>query len=203
MPLGVRRYGSMNRYTAARVLSIVAHPALLVPLSAVGVAVNRGASPAVVQTAAQASIGVAAAVMVYSLVRVRSGRWSHADASRPAERMQLNVFLVGALLAGAAYAVASDQPRGVVEGLLLSASLVVVALLLRGWLKLSLHVAFAAFAALLWWPTAAATAGLLLVAAGLAWSRLYLQRHTAADVLTGATAGVVAGLVFQVLMSGG
>lgn len=193
----------MNRYTAARALSIVAHPALLVPLSAVGVAVNRGASSEVVQTAARASAGVAAAVMIYSLVRVRSGHWSHADASRPAERLQLNVFLTVALLACAAGAAASASPRGVVEGLLLSAGLVIVALLGRGWLKMSLHVAFATFAALLWWPTAAATLGLLVIAAGLAWSRLVLQRHTAADVVAGATAGAVAGLVFQGLMSGG
>lgn len=193
----------MHRYTVARALSILAHPALLAPLSAVGVAVNRGAPPSVVRTAAQAAIGVAGAVMIYSVGRVRSGRWAHADASRPPERVQLNVFLVGALLAGAAFASASAQPRGVVEGLLLSASLVVVALLVRAWLTLSLHVAFAAFAALLWWPSAAATLGLLLVAAGLAWSRLVLQRHTPADVLAGATAGVVAGVVFQGLMSGG
>lgn len=198
MPRDDRSSHRMNRQTVARALSILAHPALLVPATVVGLAVHQGASPVVVRTAATAAGIVAAAVLLYSVVRVRAGHWAHADASRPAERLQLNVFLAAALLAAAGWANASGAPRGVTTVLLLCASIVGAALLVRRWLTLSLHLAFATFAAVLSWPTSA-TLLLLLVAAGLAWSRLVLRRHTPAEVLAGASAGAAAGVVFHAL----
>jgi membrane-associated phospholipid phosphatase len=65
------------------------------------------------------------------------------------------------------------------------------------WCKLSLHLAFAVFAALLLhkvgtlWMVIA-----LLFATAIAWSRLALERHTRRDLLAGAVVGAVAGLAF-------
>lgn len=67
--------------------------------------------------------------------------------------------------------------------------------------KLSLHEAFAVFAAFLVWPNHAATIGLAAVAVLVGWSRLALRRHVAADIILGALAGASSGLAFHVVMA--
>lgn len=185
----------MLRDTAARALSILGHPALLMPAAIIGTALSSGAPAATVAVAAGASLGVAAAVLAYSFLRVRSGAWAHPDASRPAERLQLNLFLLVTLLAVSVLSYSLSRPRAVTVGALLSAGIIGAALLLRGRLKVSLHVSFATFATALWWPIPVFAVQLAL-AGGLAWSRLALRRHTLAEVVLGAIVGAVAGLGF-------
>jgi membrane-associated phospholipid phosphatase len=80
--------------------------------------------------------------------------------------------------------------------LFLSALLIVIALLSARLLKLSLHVAFAAFATLLLWSLMG-----IAVSAALVWSRLVLGRHVTADVVAGVVLGAVAGVAYQVAIS--
>jgi membrane-associated phospholipid phosphatase len=80
--------------------------------------------------------------------------------------------------------------------LALAGAMVTLALVLRQWLKLSLHVAFSVFAALVWVPAVMTTLVAILLAAGVAWSRLALGRHTWPDVWAGALVGGVAGGVY-------
>ncbi len=185
----------MLRDTIARALSILGHPALLMPAAIVGTSLSADAPAATVALAAGASLAVAGVVLAYSFLRVRSGAWAHPDASRPAERLQLNLFLLGTLLAVGVLSYALSRPPAVTAGALLCAGIVAAALLLRGRLKVSLHVAFAMFAAALWWPSPVFALQLAL-AGGLAWSRLALGRHTPAEVVLGAIVGTVAGLAF-------
>lgn len=187
----------VNRQALARLLSILGHPALLMPLAVVGSAFARGAPAPVLQAAALASAAVAAGVGVYSLRQVRAGRWQHMDASVPRERGQLNRFLVLLLAGMAAMLWWSGQPPVVAAGLGIGAGVVALAHLVRWWLKVSLHAAFGAFAAGLAWPGLLAMVVLALLAVGVGWSRLVLNRHTRAEVLLGLALGGVAGLVFQ------
>jgi membrane-associated phospholipid phosphatase len=76
------------------------------------------------------------------------------------------------------------QSRSVVAGLASSALLVLVAHAARRWLKISLHVAFAVFSAVLLWPRIGAVAALLILAVAVAWSRLVLGRHTRREVVS-------------------
>jgi membrane-associated phospholipid phosphatase len=76
---------------------------------------------------------------------------------------------------------------------------VVMASLLRRWLKLSLHAAFAVFAASLLWPSVMAVVGLLALAVAVAWSRLVLRRHTLGEVVVGLLAGGAAGVGFHLI----
>jgi membrane-associated phospholipid phosphatase len=83
----------------------------------------------------------------------------------------------------------------------LAGAVVVLASLLRRWLKLSLHAAFAVLAAALLWPAVLATLGVLALAAGVGWSRLVLQRHTRQEVVAGLLAGAAAGVAFRVTLA--
>jgi hypothetical protein len=182
--------------TAARALSVIGHPALLMPAAVAGSAAANGAPPRVLHLGLAAAVAIALCVIAFSLVQVGAGRWSHVDASVPRERSQLNLVLCVLLFGAAGLLWWSGQPRLLSLGLGLGGAMVVAAQLLRRWLKLSLHAAFAVFAAALWWPNAAGAAVVLLLAAAVSWSRLALRRHTGIEVTAGLLAGAAAGCVF-------
>ncbi len=178
--------------SVARAVSIAGHPAVLMPAAALI------ASPGHMGPAALAvSLVCACAVVAYSLYKARRGDWVHIDASVPAERAQLNARVVIGLLAAAGALWLSGLHVGFPLVVGLSSLIVAVGHLFRGVAKLSLHVAFAVFAAFLVWPNYAAAAMFALAAAGVAWSRLALRRHVAADIILGALAGAAAGLAFH------
>jgi hypothetical protein len=187
---------SGRRLPLARALSVLGHPALLMPLAASANAANRSGSAGLVFTVGAVSVALALVVMLFSAWQVRAGRWHHVDASVPQERRSLNLLLCGLLFGGAALLLALGAAPEVALGLGLGGVLVLLALLLQRWLKLSLHVAFASYAALLAWPAWGWMLAGLGLAAAVAWSRLVLGRHRPPDLWAGALAGVLVGAVF-------
>ena len=132
-------------------------------------------------------------VLGFSWWQVRAGRWSHVDASVRNERNSLNVFLVVLLLLSAVLLWFLTRRPYMPVALALSGALIVTALLIARWVKVSLHVAFAAFATALLWPIKLAFVVGVLVTAAVVWSRLVLGRHVAADVMAGFLLGAAAG----------
>ncbi|MGY0556444.1 MULTISPECIES: hypothetical protein [unclassified Lysobacter] len=185
----------------ARLVSILIHP-VVVMMVAAAVATNAGGpAPGRVWQALGLTLAAAAVVMIYSVLQTRSGRWSHIDASQPHERSQLNRFAAWVLLGLAAILAAAGSDRGVVAAIGLSGVIVLAGHVLRGRLKISLHVGFAMFAACIVWPQAVAFAGLLAAAVVVAWSRLVLRRHRISEVLVGAVTGLACGVAFQLAVN--
>jgi hypothetical protein len=128
-------------------------------------------------------------------LQVRRGRWEHVDASNKPERRSLYAAGLAIALVWAGYLAlfreASPMPK---RAMVVIAMLLVCAVVTR-WLKVSLHLFFAAMAA-----AALAMGGMAagwVVAALvplLAWSRLHLRRHTGAEVVAGGVMGAVTGL---------
>ncbi|MET0809213.1 MAG: hypothetical protein ABWX93_10700 [Pseudoxanthomonas sp.] len=185
------------KHALARVVSISGHPMVALPLAAVVLTLARG-QYGIALWMALGFTAFGAMVMAYSGWQVRRGRWSHVDASDKNERRSLNRFLLIALLVSTALAFMLDLSGELTLGLSLSAAMVATAVLTSRWCKLSLHMAFVVFAALLllfnapWW---AGLAGLCFGGA-VAWSRLALQRHVPRDLIAGAVTGALAGVVF-------
>jgi membrane-associated phospholipid phosphatase len=181
----------------ARTLSIFGHPVLVLP-AAVWLAAAPGRAGTGKMLAGFAVFGLL--VMGWSRWQVRRGRWLHVDASAQAERRALNRFLLFGLTLGTLLAWRfAAAPVAMAIGL--SLLLVLAAILSARWCKLSLHVAFATYAAVLLWRIGPWAVGLGLVfAAVLAWSRLALKRHVQRDLFAGAIAGGVAGLLFWRLL---
>ena len=188
----------MTRVTLARVVSIVGHPIVLVLVAALIVASTRGATLQQLQLVGGALVALGVIVLGFSWLQVRAGRWSHVDASVRSERSALNVFLVVLCSLSAMLLWFLTRRQSMSVALALSGALVLVALLLARWVKVPLHAAFAAFATTLLWPITLAVAGGVLVTAAVVWSRLVLQRHVAADVMTGVLLGVAAGCGYHV-----
>ena len=143
----------------------------------------------------------AAVVMGYSTWQVRRGTWAHVDASGQQERSALNRFLLVLLMLSAlgAWLARAAEPA---IGLAVSAAMVGTAMATSRWCKLSLHMAFVVFAAVLlghaaWWL------GLLglLFAGAVWWSRLRLQRHVPRDLVAGALTGALAGIACVALLA--
>jgi hypothetical protein len=131
-------------------------------------------------------------VLGYSWRQVKRERWAHVDASHPEERAGLNRALL-LLLSVLAVLVALRGMRELALGLALSGLLILAALALSRWCKLSLHVAFAVYAAgLLWSLSAIAALAAFAFAAAVAWSRLTLARHQPRDIAIGAIFGIAA-----------
>jgi membrane-associated phospholipid phosphatase len=192
----------VNAVVVARSLSIVGHPAVLLPIAVPLAAVQRGAPPQDLWLGAASALAAALIVALYSLWQVHAGRWSHIDASGPAERLHLNLFLVCVLLAAALALWLTARSLVLAAGLGSSGVIVLAALALRRRMKLSLHCAFGAYAAALLWPVWPALAGLAALSLAVAWSRLQLQRHTRQEVLAGLVVGALAGLAFNLLAAG-
>ena len=187
----------MSLNFAARALSIVGHPALLMPTAVAVGASGADVPPQWLKAALATAVLVTVVVGLYSLWQVRAGRWAHVDASHPHERSQLNLFLALLLCGAAAMLWALGQPLAVASGPVWIAMVVLLAQLLRRWLKLSLHTTFAAFAAALVWPHAPLTLAVVALAVGVAWSRLALRRHTLPEVLLGLLLGAALGIVLH------
>ncbi len=184
------------RLASAHALSLIGHPLALMPAT---VWIASGPAREADITPLAVALGVAMIVLLFSLARVRAGRWKDADASETRERRELNGLLAPLLLGAAALAFASGQAPALIRGLALGGAIIVIAILARNRVKLSLHCAFAVFALFLAWPNLAASIALGAFAVAVAWSRLALKRHTPADIAAGAAAGALAGLVFVML----
>lgn len=120
----------------------------------------------------------------------RSGRWATVDASAKEDRpllYRVTFLLLGLLAAWLAF---SGRNGVLLHGILEVFALLLLGVALSPFLKTSLHLAFATYAAVTLvsvWPLAGYA--LLSLTPVLAWSRLALTRHTRAEVLVGALLG--------------
>jgi apolipoprotein N-acyltransferase len=127
--------------------------------------------------------------------QVRAGAWKNVDASNISERPSL--YAVGGLgsIALLVYLLLAQPTSFLIRGSAGFLMMFAVCALATRWIKVSLHMAFAALAAttLLLIGSPAGWVLLPLVPA-LAWSRLALQRHRPVEVVLGAVIGILTGI---------
>ena len=182
--------------TLARVISWIGHPLVFVAAS---VAVVVGT-----QLGLHAGFPILLALLLTTLVPtailllsgVRSGRWSDADVSVRKERQRFFPWAVPFSLAGVLAMYLIHAPVYIVRGGVVTLALFLASWIVNCFLKLSLHALFAFYcAAILFrigagWGTIASLLAILV-----AWSRLFLHRHTPAELIAGMALGLVGGFV--------
>ncbi len=183
--------------TAARVVSIVLHPFLV--LAALALLAAWRVDPA---SLSRTALGISVAIAIVSVFiwqRRRGGHWQTVDASRRQERPLL--YALALLVAGAYWLWMGGRASATSNGVLAAVALVCIAGVANRWIKLSLHMASLAFAgvALLDLLRPAGVAALLLLPL-LAWARLRMARHTWPEVIGGAALGVSVGVVMRLLV---
>lgn len=170
--------------------SLVLHPFVLSPATVL--LLSRRSS------ALAYSLAIVIPMFVLTAVQVRRGRWTNYDVSVRTQRRGLYWPALLLTLAGAAVLYATGDNPGLLRGFLVAAGMITAAMFINRFMKISLHMTFAAFnAILLGWRFPAATVAFAIAAALtlLAWSRLHLERHTWAEVLAGTALGAAAGAV--------
>lgn len=181
----------------ARFVSILGHPLLVLPAALLLPAAMRARDPQSLTSMAAGIALFAALVLGGSWWQVRRGRWAHVDASHRHERRSLNRTLLAMLLLAALAARYGLPEPDLALALLLAAAIVAIALLAARACTLSLHFAFAVYAAGLLWPLGGlAMAAGILFAAAVAWSRLRLSRHLPRDLFAGGLAGLFAAALY-------
>lgn len=183
----------MDRNLVARAISIVGHPFVTVTVMMLATA---GAAPSVLTFLLITMVPVA----IVMVVQVRRGKWEHVDASNRGERKLLYVVGIAAIVAAFAYHAVTHPNAPYTRGVLVTLGMLAVFALLSRWVKVSLHMAFAAISATVL-LLARSPAGWFVAALvpALLWSRLRLRRHTPAEVVLGLVGGVAAGLLIYFL----
>lgn len=183
----------------ARWVSILAHPFVMVALL-VAVPAMRQSSGNAVQSVLLVVMIVIVPIAVLMFRQVRRGRWSNVDASKPSERPILFLVALAGLLAALGWLLLNDPQSFLVRGMLVIASFLLIAAFLNRWVKLSLHVAFAALAATTLCLLGSASGyALIAVVPVVFWSRLVLARHRVHELLVGLALGVLTGVALVLL----
>jgi hypothetical protein len=185
--------------SVARWISILAHPFATIGLMVGVVAARQDAPEGALRSLAVVALFTLAPVALLMVLQVRRGAWKDVDASDARERPIL-FWVGGAALAGLLVYLRLRQPDSfLLRGGSATLAMLVVCALATRWVKVSLHLAFAALAAtsllLLRSP-----AGWVVVAAlpALAWSRWALGRHRAVELVLGGAIGAATGVLLHV-----
>ena len=181
----------------AKIISVVGHPFVLLMLT---VLISSLSNLPLKRALTIDAVTVLLTVFPLALIirrQVSRGNWSDHDVSDAAERKSFYPIsiTIGALSLGVFYLL--DFPRALLSGMLISLVLLLAAMFINRYSKISLHMIFAVYFAVsllavdLW-----VGAFFLLLAAAVGWSRIRLARHTPVQVFSGALLGAIAGIVF-------
>jgi membrane-associated phospholipid phosphatase len=179
--------------TWARVVSIALHPFVMV---AVMVVVGGSQQPAGAQPVGSALLLALASMVPVALLivrQVRRGRWANVDASNVRERPILFAVALAAMAAVLGWLLNTNPGSFLVRGLLVTGAMVAVSAAMTRWVKVSLHLAFAAMAATAMTIVRSPPGYVLLALVPvLGWSRVALGRHRWSEVALGAGLGALA-----------
>lgn len=177
----------------ARVISVVLHPFVMVGVLVGVAAASRQSGGQALKSVAIVVFFTVVPMAVLMFRQVRRGAWQNADASNRAERPILYFVGVTTLVALLLYLIATQPQSFLLRGILATLGMLAVSALITRWIKVSLHMAFATFAAIaLAMMRSPVGAVLLLSLPALAWARLTLERHTAGELALGAVVGAAA-----------
>jgi membrane-associated phospholipid phosphatase len=182
--------------TFARFISWIGHPLAFVAAS---VAVVVGT-----QLGMHAGLPILLALLLSTLVPtailllsgLHSGRWSDADVSVRKERERFFPWAVPFSLAGVIVMYLIHAPAYIIRGGVVTFALFLASWIINSFLKLSLHALFGFYCAMILFRIGAGWGTIaFLLAILVAWSRLFLHRHTPGELITGIALGLIGGFV--------
>jgi len=179
----------------ARWVSIVAHPFVMVALL-VAVPATRQSSGSVLQSVFLVVMAVVVPIAVLMVHQVRRGRWSNVDASKSSERPVLFLVALAGMIAALGWLLLNDPQSFLVRGMIVTATFLLGAAFLTRWVKLSLHVAFAALTATTLCLLGSVVGDALIAVVPIVfWSRIALGRHRVHELLVGLALGILTGVM--------
>ena len=180
----------------AKIISVVGHPFVLLALTVLISAISS-----LPLGRALTICGITVLLTIFPLLiiirrQVSAGKWSDHDVSDASERRNFYPILIAVVALSLVAFYLLGFPRGLLVGMLISLLLLLTAMLINRYSKISLHQIFAVYFAVSLFAVSFWFGALfLLLAAAVGWSRIRLERHTFGQVLSGALLGAVAGIV--------
>jgi membrane-associated phospholipid phosphatase len=176
-------------------VSYAASPPLLTVAATLLVASRLHRDAAVIWAAGFVGLGVVLP-FVYVARQVRRGEIGDLELTRRRERTWPLMLTAGSLSLAGVVLDLGGAPLPLVNLAVLVALLALALLLVTRYWKISVHSAMAGAVGVLAWMTTGQPVPALVLVAAMAWSRLYLRRHTPNQVVAGAALGIGLGLAF-------
>lgn len=184
----------------AQAISIALHPFVMIGLLVGTASAARQTAADAMRTVALVAMFTVVPLLILMARQVKRGTWENADASNRADRPILYGVAGMGLAALTFYLLALGSQSFLVRGTLVVFGMLAACAVATRWIKVSLHMAFAALTAsvltLMRSPIGFLIAGLL---PALIWSRLTLKRHSAAEIALGTVVGGAAGAAIYFL----
>lgn len=190
----------IGRMALARWLSLLAHPFVTTTVMVAVMALHFGTpADAVRSVALVVAFGVVPlALLMYR--QVRRGSWENVDASNARERPVLFTIALLGLVLLLTYLLLVHPRSFLVRGIYGGLGMVIVCAAVTRWVKVSLHVAYAALAAtILLLARSPAGWAMAAVIPALMWSRLAMGRHRPLELLLGLLIGIATGMAIHYL----
>ena len=144
--------------------------------------------------------GIFVPVGLRTLVGVRSGKYTNLDVSDRVQRQRWFMVTTVLLLIVTAIIWITEQNWSLRLGMVCAFLLLLISQLVNTRIKASMHLAFHVYLSLLvLHMNLIAGVCFLLFAPLLAWSRLYLKRHIAKEVVVGMALGCLFGFAFWII----
>ena len=182
----------MSKIQIARWISIAGHPFTFVVFLVATASWKMHGGEHALRTTGIVVAGMLVPLGLFIWNRYSLGHWETVDASAPADRPALYTAAFLLLIPVGLYFILREQGTEMVRGLAAVAILIGILAGLNRWIKLSVHITLATFAAVIITRLAPAWGiALLLFLPFLGWSRLMLSRHSPAEVAGGFLLGLV------------
>ena len=180
----------------ARIISWIGHPLVFVPVSLAIVVTTRLAPRVGIPILGVLFLFVIAPIAILLFAGVRSGRWRDADVSVRGERRRFYPWAIPFSAFGALTIWLMRAPAFILRGAIVTLALFVLAAIINLRLKISLHILFAFYCAVILLRLGVICGVSALILALLVfWSRVFLGRHTLIEATMGGLMGIAGGIV--------
>lgn len=179
----------------AKVISILGHPFLTIPIYTLAITF----SVCEIKDALFISFIIVGCffvpVILWNFINTKRGKYTNFDVSDQKERGSMYVFVIPILTAVLFIFYLSHQSNSLILTILFALILTVVSYLINFKIKCSGHISLTIFLSFIVLPKNLNAAFILLICALIiGWSRIALKRHTFIEVLAGMIIGLVIGL---------
>ena len=183
----------------AKYISIIGHPLLTIPLFVISALFHFHEFDSALLTSILMIFGIIVPLFIKMYRGEKKGVYTNFDVSDQGERKSWYFFAIALLSITSAILLVSNQPPTIRFGFLLSTLLLLSSQIINYYIKSSLHVSFNIFLSFVILPVNVYLAALsFLFVVVIAWSRVYLRRHTIKEITTGAIIGFICGLLLLI-----
>jgi membrane-associated phospholipid phosphatase len=184
----------------ARAASVAGHPFVLIPLAVAAVSTQSMPWNRALAIGGLVFACTAMPLLVVIRRKVVAGQWTDHDVSDAVERRSFYPLAAAILAVSALVFWLLGVPERIVAGTGLALVALFLAMVVNRFSKISLHMIFGAYSAVILFAVSAWLGALALALVGVVgWSRIVLERHTALEIAAGAMLGGATGALLLAL----